>query len=130
MYIIGFYAFSGWGLFLFLPSACTSCFYSFLQHVLLVFIPSFSMHFLFLFRVTAYASCFLSFLQHTLLVFIPSFCAYFLFLLRPSACISWFYYVLGMYLSAIKSAWSDCLAGPGTYYFNFNGHFTFRVKFC
>jgi hypothetical protein len=27
-------------LFLFLPSACTSCFYSFLQLVVLVFIPS------------------------------------------------------------------------------------------
>jgi hypothetical protein len=30
--------------FVFLPSACTSCFYSFLQHALLVFIPSFSMY--------------------------------------------------------------------------------------
>jgi hypothetical protein len=34
-------SFSMYFLFLFLPSACTSCLYSFLQHVLLVFIPSF-----------------------------------------------------------------------------------------
>jgi predicted Zn-ribbon and HTH transcriptional regulator len=51
-------------LFVFLPSACTSCFYSFLQHVLLVFIPSFSMYFLLLFLPSACTSCFYSFLQH------------------------------------------------------------------
>jgi hypothetical protein len=38
-------------------------FFSFLQHVLLVFIPSFSMHFLFLIRPSVYASCLYSFLQ-------------------------------------------------------------------
>jgi hypothetical protein len=43
-------------LFLLLPSACTSCFYSFLQLVLLVFIPSFSLYFFFLFLPSA-CSC-------------------------------------------------------------------------
>jgi hypothetical protein len=33
----------------FLPSACTSCFYSFLQHALLVFNPSFCICLLFVF---------------------------------------------------------------------------------
>jgi hypothetical protein len=46
--------------FVFLPSACSSCFYSFLQHALLVFIPSFSMYFLFLFLPSASTSCFYS----------------------------------------------------------------------
>jgi hypothetical protein len=78
-------------LFLFLPSACSSCFYSFLQHVLLVFIPSFSMHFLFLFLPSACTSCFYSFLQHVLLVFIPSFSMHFLFLFRPTAYASCFF---------------------------------------
>jgi hypothetical protein len=41
-------SFSMYFLFLFLPSACTSCFYSFLQHALLVFNPSFGVYFLFL----------------------------------------------------------------------------------
>jgi hypothetical protein len=71
-------------LFLFRPSACTSFLYSFLQHALLVFIPSFSMHFLFLIRPSVYASCLYSFLQLVLLVCIPSFILYFLFLFLPS----------------------------------------------
>jgi uncharacterized membrane protein len=55
-------------LFVFLPSACTSCFYSFLQHALLVFIPSFSMHFLSLIRPSVYTSFLHSFLHLVLLV--------------------------------------------------------------
>jgi hypothetical protein len=50
----------------------TKCF------VLLVFIPSFSMHFLFLIRPSVYTSCFYSFLHFVLLVCIPSFSMYFL----------------------------------------------------
>jgi hypothetical protein len=79
-------SFSMYFLFLFLPSACTSCFYSFLQHVLLVFIPSFSMYFLFLFLPSACTSCFYSVLRRMLLVFFPSFSMHFLFLFLPSAC--------------------------------------------
>jgi hypothetical protein len=51
---------------------------SFLQHALLVFIPSFSMYFFFVFLPSACSSCFYSFLQHVLLVCIPSFSMYFL----------------------------------------------------
>jgi hypothetical protein len=47
-----------------LPSACTSCFYSFLQLVLLVFIPSFSMYFFFVFFPSTFTSCFYSFLKN------------------------------------------------------------------
>jgi hypothetical protein len=41
-------------------------------NALLVFIPSFSIHFLFYIRPSVYTSCFYSFLQLVLLVFIPS----------------------------------------------------------
>jgi hypothetical protein len=58
------------------------------QHLLLVFIPSFSMYFFSVFLPSACTSCFYSFLQHVLLVFIPSFSMYFLFLFLPSACTS------------------------------------------
>jgi hypothetical protein len=69
----------------------TRRFFSFLQHVLLVFIPSFSMHFLFLIRPSVYTSCFYSFLQLVVLVFYPSFSLYFLLLFLPSACSSCLY---------------------------------------
>jgi hypothetical protein len=53
-------------------------FFSFLQHVLLVFNPSFSMYFLFLIRPSVYTSYIYFFLQLVVLVFIPSFSMYFL----------------------------------------------------
>ena len=128
IYIIGVYTFSDW-----------DCFYSFLQQVLLVLF----------FRLSTCISCFYSFLQLVPLVFIPSFSLYLLFLFRPWTCTSCFLFVclfvcllfacffvfcffvfqhvyfvfitsFGMYLSAIKFVWSDCL-GPETYYFSSNG---------
>jgi sterol desaturase/sphingolipid hydroxylase (fatty acid hydroxylase superfamily) len=110
------------------PSVYTSCFYSFLQHVLLVFIPSFNMLKEGIKTRSAYwrkeykqevqvegrnknkkytqkdglkklvVLVFFSFLQHVLLVFIPSFSMYFLFLIRPSVYTSYIYFFLQLVL--------------------------------